>query len=682
MKKYFDAFVSLIIRSVIGLFIFYSCDVTAKDCNSNNVFVVDSPDYELSPYTGMTRDHWIEAATYLLEGAFEYVDDLNDPMWFPVQPGKSYPQDLTDRDRVITAKLEGLCRTLFLASPLLRENEDLSIGGINVASYYRHQILQLINPESASYIPLRTGGTNQRLVEFGALSISLFTAPNVLWDPLTDNEKDLLAKTMISYADGPTLSSNWRFFNIFILSFFDSQGYDVNEELLVELLKESLEHYKGDGWYIDNPAYDFYSSWAFQFYGMLWSELYGNSNYPQIASKLRNNFLDLEDSNPYLFSRDGEMLMWGRSIPYRFASISHFPFMGFFDDDNINYGWMRHISSSTILQFLKHPKMLQDHVPTLGFYGAFEPAVQYYNCRASVYWMGKAFIGLIVPEDNPFWTSVENRGAWDDVFKQDNVYHNFQAGSEILITNYPNIGASEIRAWCYAGVEDDWQQIYSTENYNRLSYNTAFPWQADGDNGEVAMNYLIYNDRDQWEAFRLYSFEKFKDEVYYRDVVLETNDDVKFNLAETGLANGILRVDCNLSSTSTKMRLGHYALPEKKQEIVMRIKEVDGNKVTIIDNGEYQLAMVPLLGWKNTKVLECDSLHPEGGKSSVIVAEANYMPDHSSSSIYAILKLWKKSGEEWTKEELMPVKDISVDLKNCSVFVELRCGGQKNIIYN
>ena len=112
-------------------------------------------------------------------------------------------------------------------------------------------------------------GRSQNLVEYGAIAISLLTNPEVLWNPLPQDQKDALAKSMLSYGDGPTVSSNWKFFNIFVLSFFKEQGYAVNEKLLVEYLQKSLDDYRGDGWYNDNPAYDYYSMWGFQLYGAI-----------------------------------------------------------------------------------------------------------------------------------------------------------------------------------------------------------------------------------------------------------------------------------------------------------------------------------------------------------------------------------------------------------------------------
>ena len=181
------------------------------------LFEVEAPDYKLSPMTGMTRKHWEDAARYLLEGAFSYIDELDDPMKFPKLPGKSYPHSV---DRVPTEKLEGLVRTLFVAAPLLKKEPDLTLNGIKVAEYYQHQIPKLANPNSEAFIkPRGNGGPSQNLVEYGALAISLFISPETLWEPLSQKDKDALAASMLSYGDGPTVDSNWKFFNIFVLSF-------------------------------------------------------------------------------------------------------------------------------------------------------------------------------------------------------------------------------------------------------------------------------------------------------------------------------------------------------------------------------------------------------------------------------------------------------------------------------
>ena len=133
-------FLSLALSTIIGH------TASAQD-NSSTVFQVQQPDYTTSPLTGVTRQHWVDAAEYILSGAFTYVNSLDDPMKFPKQFEKTYPHS---EGEVPTEKLEGFCRTLFVAAPLLREKPDLVLNNIPVADYYRHNLLNLINPDHPS----------------------------------------------------------------------------------------------------------------------------------------------------------------------------------------------------------------------------------------------------------------------------------------------------------------------------------------------------------------------------------------------------------------------------------------------------------------------------------------------------------------------------------------------------
>lgn len=626
-------------------------NASSPQAKNDSVFHLVKPDYQLSPLTGMTRQHWMDAATYLLDGAFSYIHTLDEPMRFPKQPGKSYP---TDGKFNKTENLEGLCRTMFIAIPLLKENPDLVLNGIKVGDYYRQQLRNMSDPSKSGYIQHLKGGPSQTLVEFGALALSLTVMPEIIWEPLTQKEKDDLAALMLSYGNGPTIGSNWRFFNIFVMSFFKDHGYEVKDSYMDELLQKSLAQYRGYGWYNDSPAYDYYSMWAFQMYGMIWAHYYGEKFNPEAGRQFVSNFRDLVPNYPYMFAEDGKMNMYGRSITYRIAAAVPFPLMGWLNDPSINYGWMRRIASSTLLQFLENPALMEDRVPTLGFYGAFEPAVQIYSCRGSVYWMGKAFLGLLLPADNPFWTAVENNGAWEKELQPGKVYNKFMEGSNTLVTNYPNSGTSEIRAWCHETVAKDWQKFRSTENYNKLSYNTAFPWMADSPDGKVSMNYAVLNAKQEWEVLRLYTFKKFEDGIYYRDAELETNPEIKFRLADIPLPNGILRVDKVSFPITTELHYGHYSLPELESPIVTKEQKAGGYTAYCMDNGAYQTALINLQGWSEVEFVQTEGLHPVSNKCSVI----NVATTHSGDKVFITLQLWKKSGKPFTKKELAPVKSF------------------------
>lgn len=655
--------------------------VMASAASGTNVFEVNDPDFVKSPLTGMTRKHWLEAGEYLLSGAFSYIHTLDDPMYFPKQLEKTYPRN--DNDTKV-AKLEGLARTLFVAAPLLKENPDLTLNGIKVADYYRHQLVSLSDSTSKHYVAHRTGGPSQTLLELGSLAISMQAAPEVLWDPLTQKEKDDLAATMLSYGNGPSIGSNWMFFNVFIMSFMKDRGYEVNEPQLKEFLDKLVARYRGEGWYNDAPAYDYYSMWAYQSYGPLWAVMFGKHQYPEIAARFLENQGDMVDNYPFMFNADGEMNMWGRSVCYRFACVTPLPLIELGGHQGVNYGWLRRIASSTLMQFLSHPDFLENGVPTMGFYGPFAPAVQIYSCRGSAFWCGKAFLGLLLPEDSEYWSATENNGPWEGELRPGKVYHKFQPATNLLITNYPNSGASEMRSWCHESVARDWQKFRSSENYNKLAYNTEFPWMADGPEGEVSMNYATKNASGDWEVLRLYDFRSFEDGVYRRDAVLETDTTVRYQLADICLPDGILRIDRISVAAPSEIRLGNYSLPELDTPVTETTVALPGNvKASVIDNGRYKLASVPLAGWEDdcTTVMRPEGIHPVARRCAVQVNSATV----DGSKIYATLHLWKKSGDDtapFSESELMPVKSFKVAKDGKSVTVKFNDKTTKTVNFD
>ena len=127
------------------------------------------------------------------------------------------------------------------------------------------------------------------------------------------------------------------------------------------------------------------------------------------------------------------------------------------------------------------------------------------------------------------------------------------------------------------------------------------------------------------------------------------------------------------------MRLGHYALPKLNKEIITTKKNIAGHEATIIDNGKYQLAMIPLLGWDKTEVVKAKGLHPESNESSVINVSGD-STKLNKTAICATLMLWKKSGQKWNDKELVPVKTI--DQINSVVRIQFNDGTKKVIDFN
>lgn len=619
------------------------------------VFTVTNPDYKQSPYTGMTRDHWKAAALYLLDGPFSYVKDINSPMDLPKQEGKSYPRNASE---VPTARMEALCRTMFLAGPLLKENPDLTIHGIRVGDYYRRQIASFLEPDSPTYLPLKTwrGNGGQKLVELGGLAVSLLMAPDVFWTPLPKDTRDKLAAVFKTYAEGETIDMNWRFFNQCLLSFLDQQGYEIKKSYLEDLVRKNLAAYVGDGWYHDAPLFDYYSMWAFQMYGPLWAESYGKTHYPEQAAQFMKNLSDIHVQYPMMFGRDGHMQMWGRSITYRMGAAIPLALTGLLHDSTIDYGWMRHICSGALLQFITNPDfMADDNLPNLGFYGHFEPCLQHYSCRGSVFWMAKIFLSLYLPADNPYWTAKETEGVWNNKKAFTNgLLITYAPKSKTLTTDYQSLGMAEFRNVFTRNSGF----YYGNENYNRLSYNSALPWQADGKNGEVAMCYLAKNSKGEWETIESYTGDglctKCGKGWFRRKAAIKSDSSVIYNLKERSFATGIIREDVVEARQSRSIRMGYYALPAKhgavtEYNVVLR----NGKRAIILDNGEWQVATIMIDGWDAMEVVRCTGLHPEAERSAVVNLMTTYQGTRTLRSMVVFAKSGKKLNLDKAYQETM-----------------------------
>ncbi len=175
-------------------------------------------DYKLSPYTGLTRDSWLEAAEYMLEGIFRHIRRFEDPVVVPRQETEiTYPhlQDPSQAQRSQRSAeiFEGLTRSFFIAAPLMANRPEANVCGYSLTEYYKYQVLRsctrlrpLYNAagEDESYV-----GTYQELqainhtqdpyscyqqtVETCALVICLWISRAQIWDTYTSQGKDTIA---------------------------------------------------------------------------------------------------------------------------------------------------------------------------------------------------------------------------------------------------------------------------------------------------------------------------------------------------------------------------------------------------------------------------------------------------------------------------------------------------------
>ena len=695
-------------------------------------------DYERSPYTGLTRDSWLEAAEYMLSGIFQHIHHFEDPVVVPRQETEiTYPhlQDppQAQRSQRSAEIFEGLTRSFFIAAPLIANRPQVSIGGYSLAEYYKYQVLRsctklrpLYNAagEDESYVgtydELQTLNHTdspyscyQQTVETCALVICLWISREQIWCTYTQEEKDAIAAFLASYAHRATVPQNWRLFNMLDMAFLHMEGYSVDEAIMREHAQAILNYYVGDGWYRDGHSFDYYSCWAFNMYAPLWNLWYGYEKMPYAAAQFEAHSNELMKTYGDFFDRDGWTNMWGRSNVYRFAAVSAFDGNLLMPEGKADPGRARRIASGSLLQFLGREDFLRDGIPTLGFYRQFSPLVQGYSCAESPFWLGKAFLCLHLPPQHPFWTERENNGTWEEL-APGQVKETCLDGPALCFSNHESNGETILRSGKVVKNKGD---IHGMWNYSKLCYNTKYPWEAapeqwlesqqyvlqDGENGLCSRANVTfwYGQREQVLYRRQFFDYNLENECHWIQAM---------NLADFVVPCGIVRVDkLRLHRTPVRLTLGAYGFPDNGTEIAERecqYRVVVGAETEPGQEGgairtahalilkghdstgrEKQLAMTIYDGWESLKVKHSRGTNPDSERSVIVYAETSRGRLYGNEPYILISQvITREDLQDFTEEELFPIARVCyTDPEGCGgygpVEVLLRDGSCRQVIF-
>ncbi len=660
-------------------------------------FVVRNPDSQLSPLTGMTRSHWLEVAQFLVDGVFQYVNDIDKPISIPKPNKICYPQPGDPEHRFRVAEFEGLMRTMMAALPVFMENPDAQSNGLNLRDYYANQILMGTDPNSPLYWGRITDFTKvngrmqyQQTVEGAALVINLMNSCEQIWDKFTPRQQQQVADLLSDYAHNLTIGHNWRFFNVLMLTFLKINGYAIDETVMKDHIQHLMSSYVGDGWYIDDTNYDYYNAWGFHFYTPLWCRWYAYEHEPEIAAIIEKRNRDFVENWPRFFARDGRQLMWGRSIIYRFAASTAFGAHFLMNNPILDPGFARRIASSNILQFVTCDELFVNGVPCLGYYGPFEPLVQFYSCGASPFWMAKVFVALTLPSSSPFWTAQENEGFWTDIDDKTELIE--LPGPGMQVANYGKTGTTELRSG---------KVFIHDTYYNQLQFNTHFCPESESPEGTNAASYSI-REYDIGGDFRIplnIAFNKFQDGLLYR---VQNTQPVglgdpnkggvnrgpeRLDLVDVSLPYGVIRIDRLRVPYRNELQLGHFALPHvngKKAKV--KSFEIDGYQAISAAIEDRQAMLLAVCGWEKLDSAHHVGLNPETNESTVIYAERIREKDYSGMEVFITVMLHRLDNEQWTNDELMPIESWEVlpwapSGNACGVKIKLKDGREYTIDY-
>ncbi|MDE6219515.1 MAG: DUF2264 domain-containing protein [Lachnospiraceae bacterium] len=648
----------------------------------NNRFKPKHLDYELSPYTGLTRESWIEAAEYLLNGIFQNIKDFQDPVVMPRKETKiTYPHSADAVWELKAEYFEGLARSLFIAAPLIHIKPELVLNDISVRNYYKSHILRACTPGDSVYVgsyaecrelskdpdPFRAF---QQTVETCALVICLWMSKEEIWDTYTKTEKDIIADFLLEYAHGNTVPQNWRLFNMLDMAFLNMEGYVIDQDIMREHAQAILAYYAGDGWYRDGHSFDYYSCWAFNVYAPLWNQWYGYEHEPYLAKRFEENSNALMRTYADFFDEDGYTNMWGRSNIYRNAATSAFDGNMMLRNYEADPGLARRISSGSLMQFMGREDFLYQGIPTLGFYGQFTPLVQGYSCAESPFWLGKAFLCLHLPADHPFWTARENNGTWEKLGKKE-VKTTTLNGPALCFSNHKANGETILRSGKVVKYKKDEHGMW---NYSKLCFNTKYPWESAPSDAVESQQYVLHDvTTDAYDKANVTFWHGEKDGVLYRrqffgyELETECHWIQAVNLADYTMPYGVMRADrIRLFKKPIGLTLGAYGFPDNGTEIITKEQDYEGGRAqaVILKGKDYtgrekQLAMTIYDGWDSLKTVSSTGTNPDSERSIIVYAEtARRNHNHYEQAVLISQVITKEDLTDFTDDELFPIQKI------------------------
>ncbi len=648
----------------------------------NKVFEVINPDTNLSPFTGMSKTHYIGLAKYLLERAFTHVKSMDTPLTFPTVPGKTYPQPGAPDWRYRSADFEALERTFTLAGPLIHIDPETTIHQIKLRDYYSLHFYNAFTPGHLNSLPLPEelpDSNYQFTCEFGGLFKTLLLLPDTIWSQYTEKQKDEMVITISKWAHHRTTQNNWRIFNICALSFLKKYGYKIDDDLLKSHLLWVVSYHSGDGWYLEQ-TYNYYSISLFIVYTTIWNRTFGDEYYPEIADIIENSARRLMESVTGFFARDGYINMWSRSICYRTWVSGAFPVAFMLKEKTeLDAGWARRLCSGSLLQFVTREEFYCNDIPSLGFYGQKEYMIQNYSCAGSPFLMFLPFICLALPDDSPFWTARENEGIWENLGNNSNKIVLENPG--LVLVNHGRTGTSEIIPG---------KVYYDDPNYSKLVYNTHFPWEDHNPNGGTSMEYSfrsldprdlrgddvnfyltgqkIDNDSEKKSVFTTSQsmlYNGVRKEVLYRQAIMRKppNNGVGYiiDLAEITIPGGVIRVDRTRLAFEHELTLGHFGMPHLNGEKAIINQFEDGTKKAITASiPGRSIALIIYQGWDSLETVVHQNRNAEADESTVIYAHKKRLAKNPAMELMITVMLHKMDDSEWNSEELSPIKEIEI----------------------
>lgn len=273
-----------------------------------------------------------------------------------------------------------------------------------------------VDPQNPDYLCWGIGGQN--LVDAAYIAESFLRAYDTLWKPLDEvTKKRYLAEfAKLRHIDPPY--TNWLLFSSTIESFMAKAGGDFDEYRVNSACRKVEEWYVGDGWYADGPvfAFDYYSSYVFHpmyletLQAMVDAKVNSRLDYQKYYDRELKRCQKYSIILERFISPEGTFPAFGRSIPYRMATMQPLALMAWYQKlpKDLSNGQVRAALTKVLHRMFDQENNFNEKgYLSIGFCGNGQKNVaDWYTNNGSLYMTTLAFMPLGLPADHPFWTEA------------------------------------------------------------------------------------------------------------------------------------------------------------------------------------------------------------------------------------------------------------------------------------
>lgn len=285
-----------------------------------------------------------------------------------------------------------------------------------------------VDPASPDYLAWQ--GEGQALVDAAYVAESFIRGYDALWKSLDETTKQRYIKEFQGLRRVDPPYTNWVLFSSTIESFLAKAGADYDQYRVNSAIRKTEEWYTGDGWYADGPefAFDYYSSYVFHpmyletLSNMKDAGAYTRIHYPKYYDRALKRTQKYAIVLERLISPEGTFPVFGRSIPYRMATMQPLALMAWYEKlpAGVTNGQVRAALTAVMHRMFDDKENFNDGgFLTIGFAGRQPNVADWYTNNGSLYMTSLAFMPLGLPATHSFWSDAAlpwtSKKAWDGV---------------------------------------------------------------------------------------------------------------------------------------------------------------------------------------------------------------------------------------------------------------------------